>query len=202
VLLDGASGVLLLPVAAELPLALLPGRRVVVAGDDPATWLVVGLTGASVLNVPNGLAQLDALGDVPDALLAENIARTDEAQTWTATQTMPAFITSGATPGIAAGAGAGTAPTVSIVGNNTAGAIIVTAGTAPPANANLANITFASPPGTVPRAIVLQPVAANALGSSIHTLFTSWTATGWSVRVGATALSAGLVYRWAYLVYF
>ena len=45
-LLDGASGVLMLPIAAELPLALLPGRRVVVAGDDPATWLVVGLTGA------------------------------------------------------------------------------------------------------------------------------------------------------------
>lgn len=74
VLLDGASGVLVLPVAAELPLALLVGRRVVVAGDDAATWLVVGLTGTSVLNVANGLAQLDATGKVATALLTTNTA--------------------------------------------------------------------------------------------------------------------------------
>ena len=88
VLLDGASGVLMLPVAAELPLALLPSRRVVVAGDDAATWLVVGLTGASVLNVANGLAQLNASGDIADTLLSANVALLDRAQSWTALQTM------------------------------------------------------------------------------------------------------------------
>ncbi len=74
VLLDGASGVLVLPVAAELPLALLVGRRVVVAGDDAATWLVVGLTGATVLNVANGLAQLDGSGKITTSLLNVNVA--------------------------------------------------------------------------------------------------------------------------------
>ncbi len=80
------SGVLVLPVAAELPLALLVGRRVVVAGDDAATWLVVGLTGASVLNVANGLAQLDSSGKVADGLLTANVAKLNVVQTWTADQ--------------------------------------------------------------------------------------------------------------------
>ncbi len=59
-LLDGASAVLSIQVAAELPAALLVGRRVVVLGDDPATWLVAGVFGSTMLNVASGLAQLDA----------------------------------------------------------------------------------------------------------------------------------------------
>ncbi len=54
VLLDGASG----------SLALLVGRRVVVLGDDPATWLVVEVFGTSLLNVANGLLQLDGVGNI------------------------------------------------------------------------------------------------------------------------------------------
>lgn len=151
----------------------------------------VELSGTTVLRSRDGEVQ-------PSVEIDPSVARLDEAQTWTATQTMPAIITTGDTPGIAAGAGAGTSPTISIVGTNTSGAIILTAGTAPSANATLANITFTAPPGVVPTAIILQPVAADSIGSSVHTLYTSWTATGWTLQVGATALAAGSVHRWCY----
>src|SRR5688572_17553325 len=45
VLLDGASGSLALQVHSALPATLLVGRRVVVLGVDPTTWLVVGVFG-------------------------------------------------------------------------------------------------------------------------------------------------------------
>jgi hypothetical protein len=42
VLLDGASSVLLIPIAAEVATpSSLVGRRVVVLGDGPASWIVV-----------------------------------------------------------------------------------------------------------------------------------------------------------------
>ena len=36
----------------------------VVLGDDPTTWLVAGVFGTSVLNVANGLVQLDSAGNI------------------------------------------------------------------------------------------------------------------------------------------
>ena len=48
VLLDGASAVLALQVEASLPREQLVGRRVVVAGDDPGTWIVIGAFGTPV----------------------------------------------------------------------------------------------------------------------------------------------------------
>jgi type IV pilus biogenesis protein CpaD/CtpE len=42
VLLDGASSVLLIPIAAEIATpGSLVGRRVVVLGDGPESWIVV-----------------------------------------------------------------------------------------------------------------------------------------------------------------
>ena len=58
-LLDGASSALLLKVDAALPAQLLAGRRVIVAGDGPQTWLVIGVFGASAINVAHGLVALD-----------------------------------------------------------------------------------------------------------------------------------------------
>ena len=46
-LLDGASAVLALQVDAGLPREQLVGRRVVVAGDDPGTWIVIAAFGTS-----------------------------------------------------------------------------------------------------------------------------------------------------------
>lgn len=97
VLLDGASAALALQVDAALPARLLVGRRVVVLGDDPATWLVVGVFGASLLNVPDGLAQLDAGGDIADGLLSSNVALLSLAQTFGALKAFAAGATFGYT---------------------------------------------------------------------------------------------------------
>ena len=51
VLLDGASSVLALKVAADLLPAALAGRRVVVAGSSPADWLVIAAFGPTLVEV-------------------------------------------------------------------------------------------------------------------------------------------------------
>jgi len=51
ILLDGASAVLALQVAAHIPLSLLVSQRVAVAGDDPTTWIVVGAFGTTMMGV-------------------------------------------------------------------------------------------------------------------------------------------------------
>ena len=73
------------------------------------------------------------------------------APTVTTSITIPHIISTGTTPGIAAGAAAGTSPTISVAGTDLAGEIDLTTGTVPPANATLLTLTFNVAYGAAPQ---------------------------------------------------
>jgi hypothetical protein len=105
-------------------------------------------------------------------------------------------------PAIAAGTGAGTAPTVSVAGSNTAGQVSVTPGTTPAASASVVTITFANAysyaSGPYP-CLTPANAAAAALSSNAQVYVTA-TATTFVINVGSTALSSGTQYIWNYMV--
>jgi len=103
-----------------------------------------------------------------------------------------------AVPTISAGAAAGTAPTVSIAGNDQQGVITVVVGTAPTTGI-LATITFGNAWGTAPLTPVIGPATANAGGSGVFVDPADVTTTTWRIRAG-TALAASTTYRFAYHV--
>jgi hypothetical protein len=103
-----------------------------------------------------------------------------------------------AVPTISAGAAAGTAPTVSIAGNDQQGVITVVVGTAPTTGI-LATITFGNAWGTAPLTLVIGPATANAGGSGVFVDPADVTTTTWRIRAG-TALAASTTYRFAYHV--
>lgn len=108
------------------------------------------------------------------------------------------------TPTIAAGTGAGTAPTVVIAGSDRAGLITVTTGTTPTASATVATITFGRPFGTAPAAVLLTPAGAvSAALSGIAAAYVdsaATTTTAFVVKVGSTALAASTAHKWHYRV--
>jgi hypothetical protein len=106
----------------------------------------------------------------------------------------------GTTPSIAAGASAGTSPTVSVIGNNMDGIITVTTGTAPTANGILATVTmsgsFAYPTSTT---CILQPAnAATAAVTGSNEVYVTGTTTTFVINANTTALSASTSYVWRY----
>jgi hypothetical protein len=110
----------------------------------------------------------------------------------------------GGTPSIAAGAAAGTAPTVTIVSNssNLAGSVSVTIGTAPVGGAPILTITFANA-FTFANApfSMLTPGNANSAALTGPTqVYTTETTTTIVINAGATALTAGTQYVWKYHV--
>jgi hypothetical protein len=115
------------------------------------------------------------------------------------TVTAAQVIGGGSTPAIAAGAAAGTSPTVSVSGTNMAGVITLTTGTATTASATLATVTFNGTLGTAPQGCQLEPRNANAAAAAVSTYTTAPSTTAWSVAVDATALAASTAYSWAYL---
>jgi hypothetical protein len=115
------------------------------------------------------------------------------------TVTAAQVVGGGSTPAIAAGAAAGTSPTVSVSGTNMAGVITLTTGTATTASATLATVTFNGTLGTAPQGCQLEPRNANAAAASVSTYTTAPSTTAWSVAVDATALAASTAYSWAYL---
>jgi len=108
-----------------------------------------------------------------------------------------------AAPTIAAGAGAGTTPTVSIGSNSTdmAGIVNVTTGTTPSGtNATIATITFNTTYGTSPF-VQLQPAnAITALLSGVTMVYVTETTTTFAIISGTTALTAATAYKWKYHV--
>jgi hypothetical protein len=108
------------------------------------------------------------------------------------------------TPTIAAGPGAGTGPTVTVTGNDRAGRISVTTGTAPSASAVVATVTFGAAFGASPRAVLLTPAGplAGALsGAGAVYLDSASTTSGlFVIKVGSTGLAAATTYLWHYLV--
>lgn len=101
------------------------------------------------------------------------------------------FFTTSATPSISAGTGAGTSPTVSIVGNNLGGKITIIAGTLPTLGGDIATITFsgsfAFPNGC---AVTITAGNATALGNILSTYVVGGTTT-FVLKNSTTALTAG-----------
>ena len=87
----------------------------------------------------------------------------------------------GPTPTVAAGVGAGTGPTVSVVGDDTAGTVTVTTGTGPSAGV-LAVVTFATPWSSTPPSVVLLPKTA---GAAALQAYAATTPTALTISVGA-----------------
>jgi hypothetical protein len=104
---------------------------------------------------------------------------------------------------VAAGTGAGTSPTISIVGNNIGGTITLTTGSTPAASAIVATVTFSSAFDAAP-AVGLDPANVNAAGlSGTSVVFAdsaSTTTTVFVLKSGSTALPGATQYIWTYSV--
>lgn len=103
--------------------------------------------------------------------------------------------------GIAAGTGAGTAPTVSISGTDNDGSVTILSGTTPTgAGATIATITygFAFPANSF---VTLTPAnAITAALNGIGMVFTTASNTAWTITAGTTALTGATTYKWFYHV--
>lgn len=112
--------------------------------------------------------------------------------------------TTGGTPSIVAGAGAGTGPTVAISGTDTSGLISVTPGSAPAVSSILATITFATPYTDAP-VVLITP--ANSTASALDPAAKRvWVGTGgmvaasFDLRTGSTALTTAVLHQFWYHV--
>lgn len=101
---------------------------------------------------------------------------------------------------IAAGAGAGTSPTISITGNDVTGVISLATGTSP-SGTTLATITFANAYGTAPKTVIITPqiLPASSYNNNRAGFASATTTGGWTLTAGAQ-LSASTTYAWYYLV--
>lgn len=107
-------------------------------------------------------------------------------------------------PTIAAGAGAGTGPTVSVSrATDLAGVINVTTGTLPTLSATVATITFNTAYGAAPK-VVLTPANSNAaLLTGVNMVFVddaNTTTSLFVITAGTTALTAATTYKFYYQV--
>ena len=108
------------------------------------------------------------------------------------------LITSGS-PSLAAGAGAGTGPSVQLTGADSAGVITVTTGTLPTAAATVVEVTFGSAFDTAP-AVVLSPGnAVTALLSGVTMARAVASTTVLTLTAGSTGLTAATTYVWNYV---
>jgi hypothetical protein len=110
----------------------------------------------------------------------------------------------GDAPAIAAGSGAGTSPTLSVGGNDAIGGISLVAGTTPSASATVLTVTF-DVPYAHPARVILVPTNANAAALTGNAQVyvddsTSNILTAFDLKVGSTALVAGVGYHWSYHV--
>lgn len=113
---------------------------------------------------------------------------------------LPHTIYLGSTPGIAAGTGAGTSPTISISGTDVDGDVTVTTGVTPSATAAVVTITFASG-YAYPSHVYPTITAGNALTAAL-TGVTMVYATGgtstWVINSGTSGLTGAVTYLWHY----
>lgn len=118
------------------------------------------------------------------------------------------FIGGSSTPGIAAGAGAGTSPTISITGNDTSGTVSLTTGTTPSgSNAIIATITFNTTYSSQPQ-VVLCPANRNAQALAVTSQVlvpadgqtNGVTTTTFVIESGTVGLVGATAYLWSYHV--
>jgi hypothetical protein len=109
-------------------------------------------------------------------------------------------ISGGSSPSISAGSGAGTSPTVSISGTDTAHYISVQTGTSPSANAQIADISFARTyVGGAPICTIHPVNATTAALSGTSRAFVSDAdalTTKYRIKSGGAALAASTLYEW------
>lgn len=103
-------------------------------------------------------------------------------------------------PSIAAGAGAGTSPTISLTGGDQSGVISVTTGTLPTASSTVVTVTYHTSfsNGTYP---VLMPAnATTALLTGVNSVYTTGTTTTFTITSLTGGLAASTAYSWYYYV--
>lgn len=111
--------------------------------------------------------------------------------------TLNHLVGSSTAPTIAAGAGAGTSPTVAVTGTDVAGKVSITAGVAASASSIIATITFNTAFAGAPY-VQLTPANANAaLLSGVTMVYLTSTTATFVINAGTTGLSAG-AYVWNY----
>lgn len=101
-------------------------------------------------------------------------------------------------PSIAAGAAAGAGPTISILGNDNWGRILITPGTSP-TTGTLATITFGQAKPDTGYDVLLTPLDIDAAGAIARVHPSINAGTDWSITVGTSALGIAQ-HVWAYLV--
>ncbi len=109
--------------------------------------------------------------------------------------------TAASAPTIAAGAAAGSSPTVAVTGTDLAGLISVTTGTTATTGI-LATISFNVAFGSAPRAIQLTPANANAaaVAAKVFADISSVTTVHFTVDAGV-ALTDATLYKWGFAVF-
>lgn len=102
-------------------------------------------------------------------------------------------------PAIAAGAGAGTSPTISISGNDKGGTVSLTTGSSPSTSAVIATITLAVPLHSAPPVIFTPANAATAALTSAAPYGTSTASTA-VLNANGAALTGATAYKWNYRI--
>ncbi|MFZ1820517.1 MAG: hypothetical protein WAU72_01775 [Acidimicrobiia bacterium] len=96
--------------------------------------------------------------------------------------------------------GAGTSPTISVVGTDTAGTITLTTGGTPSVSADVLTLTFANAYSSIPQ-VVFSPTNSNAASLSAGAAIFATPATNtFKFTTGTTGLSAATEYKWTYHV--
>ena len=105
-------------------------------------------------------------------------------------------IGSSSTPSIAAGSGAGTGPTLSIAGTDLGFKVSLTTGTATTSSSVLFTVTFNAAYGASPYAVFSSSDTAAASISVSSQLYSTTTATTFTLNCGAIALNSSTLYVW------
>jgi len=104
-------------------------------------------------------------------------------------------------PTIAAGAGAGTSPTVSLTNaTDLSGIINITTGTLPSGSSTVVTITFNTAYGQAPNISLTPNNAGAAALSGVTMVYPSTTTTTLVINAGATGLTAATTYQWFYTI--
>lgn len=119
------------------------------------------------------------------------------------TEGLTKISTSGSTPSIAAGTGAGTGATISITGNDVGGKITLTTGTSPVLAGIVFTVTFSQTLAIIPKSVVITAGSGPAANSGSNKLYidaATLSTTIMELKNIGTALTASTSYIWYYLI--
>jgi len=178
------------------------------ASGGPFSWSLASGTGGfitptSIVLTPSTTASvLDSITAVYDSAVSKwRIIEFTRGDSLTLGITAVKHLVGNSTaPTIAAGAGAGTSPTISIIGTDLAGQVTLTTGTLPTGGAVVFTVTFNAAFTAAPY-VNFSPVNSNAAAlSGLTMVYVTSTMTTFVFTVGATGLVAATQYIWNYTV--